>query len=572
VSITVNPEPVILPAITSFSPISGVVGSEVTATGSNFTDITVVSFNGTAATEFVVDSATQLHATVPEGATSGPISVSNAKGSSTSAENFTVLPTPPINQPPTVVAAGDPVVTLPNSVVLTGTITDDGLPSNVLTMTWSKIDGPGNVTFANTAAADTTATFSAAGTYVLRLEAGDGVLTASDDVTITVNQPPNPLPVITLFSPISGEVGSEVVVTGLNFVDVAGVSFNGIAASEFAVDSATQLRATVPAGATSGPIRVTNAKGSGTSTQSFTVLTIEPTNEAPSVVAGGDQVVTLPNSAILTGTVSDDGLPNNHVTTTWRKIDGPGDVIFADASAVNTYVTFSVPGSYVLRLEANDDLLTAFDDVSIFVRQAAHFLPAISAFSPTSGEAGTRVTITGTNFMSVTAVSFNGTAAVEIMVDSATRLRATVPEGATSGPLSINTANGSGTSAQSFTVLPTKPTNQPNHAPTVVASGDQVVILPNGATLTGTVNDDGLPKNHVTTHWSKISGPGDVIFADVEAINTTAAFSAAGIYVLRLEVSDSALSAFADVTIHVYKPAMFLPAIGSLNRAIGGDR
>jgi hypothetical protein len=43
------------------------------------------------------------------------------------------------------------------------------------------------VTFADPAAVDTTASFSAAGIYVLRLTANDGALAASDDVTITVN-------------------------------------------------------------------------------------------------------------------------------------------------------------------------------------------------------------------------------------------------------------------------------------------------------------------------------------------------------------------------------------------------
>jgi hypothetical protein len=42
------------------------------------------------------------------------------------------------------------------------------------------------VTFGNASAVDTTASFSAAGTYVLRLTASDGALTSADDVTVTV--------------------------------------------------------------------------------------------------------------------------------------------------------------------------------------------------------------------------------------------------------------------------------------------------------------------------------------------------------------------------------------------------
>ena len=92
--------------------------------------------------------------------------------------------------PPTVFAGPDQTVTLPNSANLDGTVTDDGLPTPALTTTWSRISGPGTVTFGNANAVDTTASFSVNGTYVLRLTADDGELTRSDDVAITVNPPP----------------------------------------------------------------------------------------------------------------------------------------------------------------------------------------------------------------------------------------------------------------------------------------------------------------------------------------------------------------------------------------------
>jgi hypothetical protein len=91
------------------------------------------------------------------------------------------------NQPPSVNAGPDQTITLPASAVLDGTVSDDGQPNPTPTTTWSQVSGPGTVTFADPAAVDTTASFSAAGIYVLRLTANDGALAASDDVTITVN-------------------------------------------------------------------------------------------------------------------------------------------------------------------------------------------------------------------------------------------------------------------------------------------------------------------------------------------------------------------------------------------------
>ena len=92
------------------------------------------------------------------------------------------------NQPPGVDAGPDREVTLPAAASLDGTVTDDGLPSppGAVTTTWSQVSGPGTVTFADPNAVDTTASFSGAGTYVLRLSADDGALVASDTVTVTV--------------------------------------------------------------------------------------------------------------------------------------------------------------------------------------------------------------------------------------------------------------------------------------------------------------------------------------------------------------------------------------------------
>jgi len=82
---------------------------------------------------------------------------------------------------------------------------------------------------------------------------------------------------------------------------------------------------------------------------------------------------------------------------------------------------------------------------------------------------------------------------------------------------------------------------QGNQAPTVNAGVDQAVILPASASLDGTVSDDGLPPGStLTTTWSQLSGPGTVTFANANAVDTTASFSAAGTYALRLTATDSA--------------------------------
>src|SRR5215208_7003685 len=59
-------------------------------------------------------------------------------------------------------------------------------------------------------------------------------------------------PTVTSLNPTSGPVGTIVTITGTGFTGATAVEFNGVAASSFTVDSDTQIRATVPAGATTG--------------------------------------------------------------------------------------------------------------------------------------------------------------------------------------------------------------------------------------------------------------------------------------------------------------------------------
>ena len=111
------------------------------------------------------------------------------------------------NQPPSLTVGPVRSIT-PNSVTLTATISDDGLPKprrpspaaqqrrpQGLRLSWIHYRGPGKVTFDpadpqfKTGEIITTASFSGPGTYVLRAIADDGGLFAVQDVTVTISPP-----------------------------------------------------------------------------------------------------------------------------------------------------------------------------------------------------------------------------------------------------------------------------------------------------------------------------------------------------------------------------------------------
>ncbi len=81
--------------------------------------------------------------------------------------------------------------------------------------------------------------------------------------------------------------------------------------------------------------------------------------------------------------------------------------------------------------------------------------PVLLEFSPTIGTVGTEVTITGANFSGAQNVEFNGVTSASFVVDSDSQIRAIVPTSATTGPITIISTAGTGTSSEDFTVITT---------------------------------------------------------------------------------------------------------------------
>jgi len=121
---------------------------------------------------------------------------------------------------------------------------------------------------------------SGATTGPISVTTSGGTATSSTSFTVTV-----PAPTITSFTPTSGPVGTTVTISGTNFSRATAVTFNAVSAG-FVVDSATSMRAQVPSGATSGPIRVTTPGGTATSASGFVVTASAPTITSFSPASG----------------------------------------------------------------------------------------------------------------------------------------------------------------------------------------------------------------------------------------------------------------------------------------------
>jgi hypothetical protein len=254
----------VAPTITSFTPASGPMGTSVTINGTNFIGATSVAFNGTAA-NFTVTSGTAIQATVPSGTTTGPLSVTTPGGTATSTNNFIVIPPPaitsftPTSGPVgTVVAIGGANFTAATAVTFNGSAASFTLASDTAiqaTVPVGATTGPLSVTTPG------------------------GTASSTNDFIVI------PAPIITSFTPTNGRVGTSVTISGTSFTGATAVTFNGSAAS-FTVTSDTTIQATVPVGATTGPMSVTTPGGMALSPSNFTVrvpLTVTKT----SLIVGG---------------------------------------------------------------------------------------------------------------------------------------------------------------------------------------------------------------------------------------------------------------------------------------------
>jgi hypothetical protein len=132
--------------------------------------------------------------------------------------------------------------------------------------------------------------------------------------------------------------------------------------------------------------------------------------------------------------------------------------------------------------------------------------PAITGFSPTSGPVGTEVTVEGSSFTDATDVAFAGTSVGtgNFTVDSDSQITTAVPSGATSGPISVTTPDGTATSSDSFTVT------APGSALTFTPDADTWVQSSRPDKNFGSrpfVKVDGSPERHALLRFT-VSGLG----------------------------------------------------------------
>ncbi len=243
-----------------------------------------------------------------------------------------------------------------------------------------------------------------------------------------------PAPVITELSATGAAVGETVIITGQNFgatVAENTVEFDGIMA-EVTAASETELAVIVPNGATTGPLTVEVLEQTGT----IEIFTIAP------VITSFEPLKGAANQEItITGTNFSNVADNNNVTF--------NGVLAAVVSASATSLTVVVPQ------EANTGKIAIEIEQLLAVSETDFItIPSIISFSPETGAVDEEVTISGANFSPVpeeNIVNFNGTLAV-VTASTETSIITSIPDGAETGPVTVEVNGEIATSTTDFMV------------------------------------------------------------------------------------------------------------------------
>lgn len=248
------------PQITGVTPDSAYVADTVIIAGTNFSTTTAdntVHFNGSQAVVLKATS-TSITTVVPDGATTGKVTVTIHNTSASTQNDFIILRKAITSFSPSSGIAG-------SSVVIVGSGFSTTPSSNVV-----KFNGVAATILTSTATAITATVPNGAttGKITVAVTGSNVILTSASDFIV-------PVPTITSFAPIHGIPGTNIIIAGTNFNsgNLSGntVTINGTPASVTAATS-TQLTVAIPVLATSGKISINVGGQSVNSISDFEVL------------------------------------------------------------------------------------------------------------------------------------------------------------------------------------------------------------------------------------------------------------------------------------------------------------
>ncbi len=402
------------PVVSSFSPLMGSPGNSVSIFFSETTEVSSVRFSGELDAQAVFQdfpagvTGRGIVAVVPSDAVTGPITITTTRGELVTRGSFAVNRgawglTPHITEIyPESAPRGASV--LIRGTALFGVISGvdfDGTRADFL-------PAPGGVQAIVPPSLNMGSVATVSITTLL------GKATATNRFTVSSELPTNQAPLIETISPQAGHVGTAVEIKGHNLVDVQSVKINGVEAKFTQELAPYVINATVPEGATTGPITVVTPNGLATSPRQFRIGDVHISSITPITGSVLSELTILGTGLDQTTRVSIDGVAMAFTVVSTNKI-----AAIIPINAVTGTVRVATP---LGEIGGNLAVYTV--------------VPRIDSFTPISGYEETEVHIFGSGFTEPDALLFGETSAGFTRI-SANEIKAKVPANFKAGPIII---------------------------------------------------------------------------------------------------------------------------------------
>ncbi|WP_207536093.1 IPT/TIG domain-containing protein [Desertivirga arenae] len=425
-------------AISSISPSSGKTGDQITLSGSFYSltkDEVQVTFANVSA-EILSITSSKIVVEVPSGINSSSYSS---------------------NQIPVSINVGGGITQLSNSFKLIPTFTNFSPKSGYLntTISISATNLPSYYSYSSIRVYFG----SVISTNINSLNSGSLMVTVPSNVTeekfqiaVEVDGVKTVIPgeftlispTVSSISPSTGLPGSSFSIFGNNFYSSGSyypggisVTIGDVPASNINVISTGQINVTIPNDFPVGDHKVVLKYGP------FNVEAPQKLKVKPVTISGFSPLSGAPGREV---TIQGDFVPNYNYTVYF------GSITTSAYSSSTTALKVTVPagvntGDVKISVRAGNTTVTATDNFTVLA-------PSITSFSPTSGVAGTTVTINGTGFTPGTyyynnSVKFGSVAAGQILKATDSSIEVSVPSGLSPGAMKISVTNSYGQTAVS---------------------------------------------------------------------------------------------------------------------------
>jgi hypothetical protein len=405
--------------ISGMSPTSGPPGTLVSITGQNLLDaegLGTVWLSGISL-PILSPSNTGIQVRIPPGAATGTIDVhTNGVG------NYT--PTFTVTSPLQLSSVSANYGAVGARIVLTGATFGATQTSSTVTFNGTKATPSA---WSNTSITVTVPNHATTGNLVVTV-AG----LSSEGIPFTVE----PTASITGMSPTSGPAGTLVTITGQNLLDAEGLGTVWLSNISLPIlsPSNTGIQVKIPAGAMTGTIDI-HTNGVGNYTPTFTVTSGPQIGSVSANYGAAYASVSLSGSGF--------GATQGSSTVAFNGIVAP--IVSWSSTAIALSVPYhATTGNLVVTVAAQPS-----NGVPFTVEPTA----SITGMSPTSGPAGTTITITGQNLLDAEGLGtvWMSGISLPILNPSNTSIQVVVPAGAVTGTIDVHT-NGVGHYTPTFTV------------------------------------------------------------------------------------------------------------------------